>query len=303
MKKYQASRTAEYMAFFRALESVRPNGLFVDSFAAHFIRPSLRGAVRFSRLPVLGELVAWYTDRRLPGARTSAIARTKLIDDALLAALERNVQQVVILGAGFDCRAYRLSQLSAATVFEVDHPSTLGLKLEGLGKVLPKIPGHVRFVEIDFNHQSLPAVLVEAGFQPSHPAIFVWEGVTNYLTSEAVDSVLRYVAACRPATQIVFTYVHSGVLDGSAHFEGAERLLGDVAQLDEPWTFGLDPPRVPEFLQQRGLSLELDLSADEYRSKHFGQAAQRMKGYEFYHVAVACSSEGTRQIQARKEVP
>ena len=119
MNGNRASRTAEYMAFFRAMESVRPSGrrLFVDPFAERFVRAGLRRAVRASRWRVLAALVNWYADWRLPGARTSAISRTKLIDDALGDALQEGIQQVVIFGAGFDCRAYRLEPLRNMKVF------------------------------------------------------------------------------------------------------------------------------------------------------------------------------------------
>jgi len=240
-----------------------------------------------SRVPILGSLVTRYADRRLPGARTSAIARTRFIDDALLASLQANIRQVVILGAGFDCRAYRLPQLKSAMVFEVDHPSTLASKLNGLRQVLPEIPGHVRFVEIDFNHQKLPEVLAAADFQVSRAAIFIWEGVTNYLSPAAVDSVLQYVATCHSGTRLIFTYVHSGLLDGSVEFDGGADILRDVAQIDEPWTFGLSPDKAPQFLRERGLCLDRDLSAREYRRQYFGAAAERMRGYDFYHVAIA----------------
>jgi hypothetical protein len=81
--------------------------------------------------------------------------------------------------------------------------------------------------------------------------------------------------------------VHSGMLDGSVSFEGAERLLKDVATLDEPWTFGLQPPQVPAYLQERGWTLERDLSAHEYRITCFGETGRQMTGYEFYHVVTA----------------
>lgn len=282
------------MAFFRAIESVRPeNGrLFADSFAVHFVRPSLRSAVCLSRTPILAGVVNWYVDRRLPGARTSAIARTRFIDDVLRDSLAENITQVVILGSGFDCRGYRLAYSNGTAVFEVDHPATLAAKIACLREVLPKVPDNVRFVEIDFNHQVLPEVLNRAGFKSLRPAVFLWEGVTNYLTPGAVDSVLRYVASCSPGSRIIFTYVHSGILDGSVNFEGARRLLRDVARLDEPWTFGLSPIQLGEFLRERGLCLDRDLSAREYRSQYFGAAAQRMKGYDFYHVAIAGVPEG-----------
>src|SRR5207249_10059749 len=102
MRPHRSSRTAEFMAFFRALESVRrpPSArLFDDRFAPAFLRPWLRAVVGLSRLPVVGRLVPWYIDRRWPGARSSGIARTRLIDDVVRDALREKIEQVVILGA------------------------------------------------------------------------------------------------------------------------------------------------------------------------------------------------------------
>ena len=289
MHPSQPSRTAEYMAFFRACESVRPPSkrLFVDPLAAHFVNPSLRDAVRLAGIPVLGALVSWYVDRRAGGARTSAIARTRLIDDLACQALRDGMRQVVILGAGFDCRAYRLPGIDSAAVFEVDHPATLELKLARLRGVLPELPPHVHFVQVDFNRESFPQRLAEGGFDLSSTTLFLWEGVTHYLSSDAVDSVLRYVSVCPPGSRLIFSYVHSGALDPSASFEGAADILRNVARLGEPWTFGLDPVTVPEYLRQRGLQLDRDASARDYRTQYYGAAGQRMRGYDFYHVAIA----------------
>ena len=110
MKQNQASRTAEYMALFRALENFRPSNvrLFEDRFALEFLTPSLRTVARMSRYPFFSFLIPWLIDRLWLGARSSGIARTRLIDDALRKTLQEGMQQVVILGAGFDCRAYRI---------------------------------------------------------------------------------------------------------------------------------------------------------------------------------------------------
>jgi methyltransferase (TIGR00027 family) len=289
MQTNQHSRTAEYMAFFRATESVRPSKLrlFNDPFATLFLRRTWRRGVRLSKIPLLAKLVNWYADRRLPGARTSAIARTKLIDDSIRAFLRASVTQVVILGAGFDCRAYRLSELERARVFELDHPSTLAEKLSRLRDSGVDVPQNVRVVKIDFNHETLCDPLAAAGFEFHPSTVFLWEGVTNYLAAESVDAVLRFVVSCAPGTRLIFTYVDAGMLDGSVHFDGADRILRDVQKLGEPWTFGLHPQTAASFLSERGFSLELDLAANEYRRQCFGAAAEGMKGYEFYHVAVA----------------
>jgi len=119
------------------------------------------------------------------------------------------------------------------------------------------------------------------------PALFLWEGVTNYLTLDAVDTVLRYMGTLTSGSSLVFTYVHVGALEGSADFKGAASLLRKVERLGEPWTFGLYPSQVADFLRKRGLELDRDVGAAEYRARYFGPASKRMKGYEFHHVAIA----------------
>ena len=240
-----------------------------------------------SRIPYLATVVAWYADRKAPGARTSAIARTRLIDDIVSQALHEGIHQVVILGAGFDCRIYRLSDIRSVAAFEVDHPATVAVKLSRLRGLGAKLPANVRFVQIDFDRQSLAETLQQEGFDSGQPAIFVWEGVTNYLTASAVDAVLRYVAGCAGGSRLVFTYVHRGVLDGSGKFPDAAKIMSNVAELGEPWTFGMLPEELPSYLRERGLRLNRDDGARHYRKAYFGKAAESMKGYDFYHVAVA----------------
>src|SRR4051812_3116830 len=106
-----ASRTAQFVALYRALETVerRRPPLFQDPFAPLFLSPGLRRAVRAARVPALHTLIDRYADGRAPGARTSAIGRTKIIDEVVLGA---GVDQLVVLGAGFDCRAHRLPDLA-----------------------------------------------------------------------------------------------------------------------------------------------------------------------------------------------
>jgi methyltransferase (TIGR00027 family) len=297
MRSEQASRTAEHMAFFRALESARPvrQRLFEDTFALHFLRPAFRRAVKMSRIPVLGPFIPWCADRRIPGARTSGVARTCLIDELLDQALQASTRQTVILGAGFDCRGYRMASLRNSILFEVDHPATQAVKLAKLRRLLPQLPGHVRFVPLDFDGQSLSSALVASGFDPRCPTVFVWEGVTNYLTAKGVDSVLRYVAGCATGSLLLFTYVHRAALDGSGLFADAAKLLEELKRLGEPWTFGLDPDGLSAYLRARGLKLEQNFCAREYRARCYGPPGRHFKGYHFYQVAAASVPPRTAQ--------
>lgn len=295
MQLKRPSRTAEYMALYRAMESARPSGdrLFTDPLAVHFLGPSLRRAVALSRIPFLAPAIAWYADYRAPGARTSAIARTRFIDDIVCRDVRDGTRQVVTLGAGFDCRFYRLQELGSVAGFEVDHPSTLALKISRLRTLLEKATTNVRFVAIDFEHQKLADRLLAEGFDRRQPAIFIWEGVTNYLTPEAVDAVLQYVSDCAPRSRLVFTYVHRGAINHSGQFPDAAKIMQNVARLGEPWIYGLIPAKLPSFLHNRGLRLEQDHGANEYRRTYFGRAAESMSGYDFYHVSVASVPERT----------
>jgi len=287
----RASRTAEFMALFRALESCRrPRGerLLEDPLAVAFLRPSLRLAVLVAQVPLLGRIVPGFIDRRWPGARSSGVARTRLIDDLLIAALREGADQVVLLGAGFDCRAHRLPGIDRSRVFEVDRPATLGAKQARLRQRLPRLPGHVVFVEADFEDQGLEPALRSAGFSPISRSFFVWEGVTNYLTADAVDATLcRVGAVAAPGSRLLFTYVHRGLLDGSIAFPGGRRLSRTLRHIGEPWSFGLDPAEVSGFLAQRGFRLLEDWGAADYRSRYLGRRTRRMRGYEFYRVALA----------------
>jgi methyltransferase (TIGR00027 family) len=290
MKEGQASRTAEYTALFRALEATRSadRRLFEDRFASAFLSPGLRLVVGLSKMPLAGGLVRAYIDRRWPGARTSAVARTRFIDDAAEVALRSAIEQVVILGAGFDARAYRIPAMArVAVVFEVDHPSTSAAKRTIVQAVLASVPRHVRFVPVDFDSQPLQGTMSAAGYDPRRRTLFIWEGVTNYLTEDAVDGTLRWCAGAAAGSTLVFTYVDQQVLDAPQAFHGTEKLFATLRAAGERWTFGLDPSRLSTFLAQRGLLLGEDIGASDYRTRYFGSAAMRMRGYEFYRIAVA----------------
>src|SRR5262245_30389757 len=277
MRRGQASRTAEFMALFRALESSRPprRRLFEDRFAQLFLRLPLRLVLHLARLPLGRGLIPRLIDSRWPGARSSAVARTCFIDDALRAALRDGVEQVVILGAGFDCRAYRTPGIERARVFEVDHPDTLAEKRRCLRQVFPTAPPHVQFVAADFNQRQLEAIMADGRYDPARRTFFIWEGVTNYLTAPAVDVTFRWFAAAR-GSQVVFTYVHRRVLDDPQAFEGTATLFRTLRRTREPWTFGLDPAEVPGYLAVRGLDLIEDLGAVDYRSRYLtGQGRER----------------------------
>ncbi|MGE0396308.1 MAG: class I SAM-dependent methyltransferase [Kofleriaceae bacterium] len=276
-----ASRTAQYVALYRALETNEPSRppLFRDPFARQFLSRSLDFAITASRLPLVRSALVRYADRRAPGARTSAIARTAFLDDAVRTAVAGGVAQIVILGAGFDCRAHRMPELAGATVYEVDRADTQAVKRARVAAA-----PNVRYVAVDFLRDVVDTQLRAAGWDAAKPTFVLWEGVTNYLTEAAVASVLAWVGSLPAPSAIAFTYIHRGVLDGTGRFQGAQKMVDNVKRMGEPWTFGIEPSELGAFVGRAGLVVREDLGADEYRARYLpGDHA----GYAFYRICVA----------------
>jgi len=302
MREGYASRTAEQNALFRTLESSRPEGrrLFEDRLARTFLTWPLTLVARLALVPGLRRFVPWYIDHRWPGVRSSVVARTRLIDDTITASLGAPTDQLVILGAGFDSRAYRLPGMRRTTVFEVDHPNTQATKRRVLEHALLAEPTHVRFVATDFNQRGLDSAMAAAGYSESVRTFFLWEGVTNYLTEAAVDATLRWCSRASPGSLLLFTYVHSNVLARPSEFIGTERLFASLEKVGERLTWGIEPKKLPAFLAERGLSLESDVGASEYRERYFKDAARKMRGHEFYRIAIARVGKHAAQRSAER---
>lgn len=288
MRVGQASRTAGFNAALRAFESTRrPTArLIYDPFAVHLLPKRLAALVRLAAVPAVGKVVVNFVDRRWPGMRSSVIARTWLIDGWLADAVETGIDQMVLLGAGFDTRAWRLPFLARTRVFEVDHPATSATKQNRLAR-LQANRDHLQFVPVDFNRSTAAEPLATAGFDSSRRALVLWDGVTNYLQPSAVDATMRWIGSLARGGQLIFTYIHAGVLDGTVHFDGMGAVMQTVNRSGEPWTFGLEPALVPAYLHERGLRLMNDLNADDYRLQAMGPKARRIKGYAFYRAARA----------------
>jgi len=268
------SRTAQHNALFRALEQGQDVPLFSDPFARGFLRGRYR---LYGALPA--RAVARFIDRRWPGPRAAVSVRTRYIDDRVAEALADGLDQLVILGAGFDARAHRLPGLAGVRVFEVDHPSTQTMKRAVVGAP----PAHVRYVAADLAREPLAPALQAAGLARGARTLVLWEGVTNYLDAASVDATLRAVADL--ATSVVFTYVERALLDASAAFAGGRESLAYVRGLGEPFTFGLDPAEVPAYLHARGLDLLEDLDLETVAARYYAGARPPVSA--FYRVVTA----------------
>jgi methyltransferase (TIGR00027 family) len=263
MKKTRASTTAQGIAFARALESSKPAGerICYDPLARRLISPAFY---------LLGRLFANYGERKGPGVIGFLVTRCRYIDDYLQACLDTGLDQLVILGAGLDSRAYRFGQLKGRVkVFEVDHPATQQVKLEKLEKIFGKQPEHVTYVPVDFDEETLHK-LFDFGYSRQEKTLFIWEGVVYYLAAEAVDQTLGFVVKnSGSGSSIIFDYLYTSALT-AAHKRGEiVRMQRARRYTGEGLVFGIEEGQVEEFLRVRGYTQVQNVTSKDLKRIYF----------------------------------
>jgi methyltransferase (TIGR00027 family) len=275
MKDEKASFTAEATAIIRAAESAKPEGerICCDPYAKYFINPRYRNIGRPRRLT---RFMMWLAmDRRYPGITTEVVLRTRYIDDYVRECVGGGIRQLVILGAGYDSRAYRIDGLKGnVNVFEVDHPATQKLKTERLKGIPGSFPDHVVHVSIDFHREKLDRRLSEIGYDKKLKTLFIWEGVAMYITAEAVDETLAFVVNnSGQGSSIIFNYLVEPVGDGPSDPEmswwtlkNRQKWLEYAERIGEPFTFGIPEGGIEEFLCCRGFCQVVNATCKDMRN-------------------------------------
>jgi methyltransferase (TIGR00027 family) len=282
----------------RVVELYQPEEkrLFNDRFALDLLPFGWRVLLRLLFLPGLRDVIMASRERRMPGTLGAFLCRTCYIDDVLRQALAEPVQQVVILGAGFDSRAYRIAGIEKTRVFEVDLPGLVQAKQDRVTRVLGAVPAHVTYVGIDFDRDDLNETMERAGYRRGAKTLFIWESVTQYITAAAVDGTLRFVTeAPGKGSTIVFTYVRQGLIDGSDASELEQQMASMVARLGSPWIFGIDPAVIERFLTDRGLSFIEEVDAAEYQKRYLVPLGRELEVIEIER-AVLAGVDSERQL-------
>ncbi|MGD8475467.1 MAG: SAM-dependent methyltransferase [Anaerolineae bacterium] len=274
----------------RVIEMYQPEDrrLFDDPLAYALLPFGWQLLLRLAYLPGLRGAVLSMRERRMPGSLGGILCRTRYIDDVLQRSLAGGLDQVVILGAGFDTRAYRIAGMDRVRVFEVDLPGACKAKRSRLETVLGRMPRHVALVGMDFDRQDLGEMLCASGFQTGQRMLFIWEGVTQYITAEAVSHTLEFISRVSGAgSSIVFTYVRRGIIDGTDRPEWMGSFLVLAGKLGSPMIFGLDQAELEPYLLERGLELVEDVGAADYQEHYLRPLGREMNVFDGERAAFA----------------
>jgi methyltransferase (TIGR00027 family) len=257
-----------------AIEQYEPpeRRLVTDDLALSILPTGQRAIVRAMRWPFLRRLTVSAGERAVPGSWALITCRKRFIDDKLDESLG-NVEAVVDLGAGMDTRPYRLARRSDIKVFEVDLPVNIERKRAAVQRAIGGVPASVHLVPLDFEHKDLIGTLAAHGYRTDARTFFIWEGVTQYLTEDAVRATLAALQSAPTGSRLAFTYVRKDFIDGVNKYD-AEILYKRFRQRQQIWRFGLDPDAVAEFLAEYGWRL-IEQAGPEYFLRNYIEPAGR----------------------------
>ena len=295
---FRKDGTAQGVAKQRLIESLaKPSKRIIyDPYAENFVLGA--GIIK-----LMGHnLSVWLSKKFVPGFHEHLISRTRFIDDLIKKSISEQVEQYVILGAGYDSRAYNLKLPSGLKIFEVDQPEVQEIKLSKLPDEIPNSE-NITYVSVDFNYQSLKNQLLNSGFDKSKSTIYTLEGVSQYITREALNSTLSELALLTPNSNATFfmSYVNRLLReDPKACFgigyskpeRAAKFITNGAAKVGEPWISLYSSKEIEDLLSQNSFTLIENKTLADLNSKYFtpvGRTIPENHIFKIEHFIVAKS--------------
>jgi methyltransferase (TIGR00027 family) len=291
MRGSRPSITAENTAAVRAFDAMQPPDRQVchDAYARYFL--SDRFTARADPADAISRTLHQW-EKIVPGVCGAILARTCFVDECLSRAVNNRIEQLVILGAGYDTRALRFPGLQhKVKVYELDHPATQQYKLERLKRSCPDLANRVIYIPINFEKNHFGRALISHGYDRSKYTFYIWEGVSYYLPARVVDDTLFFIAGnCATGSEIVFDYFPASVVRGTCELPEARPLVRILSQFGEKIRFGISPEKIAGFLHKRGYTIVRNLSGADCRQAYFqgkaGMDATVSDLFNFAHAKV-----------------
>lgn len=253
MKTRDPRKMALQIAGLRANETNLPKEerVFEDPYAEYFFPEEMRSMARD---------VDWIKSERakyeamMPGVNGAIVARIKYMDECLEEAVRSGFKQLVVIGAGYDTRAYRINGVKEnIRVYEVDHPVTQEVKVGTIQGIFNGLPEHVVYVPVEFGRDRLDDKLLNAGYFPDEKTLFIAEGLLMYIPPPAVEALLTFICnASGPGSAMVADFFDPSVIDGTSPLKEARTLKMFVENEGAALLFGISPENVEDFFKQRG---------------------------------------------------
>lgn len=269
----EVEQTAVGPTFMVAIEQYAYPRLLTDPWAARILPRIWRLPVALSRLAVVRRYMVSATEKLVPGAWISLLCRKRYIDDLLREGVRHGLDAVVMLGAGYDTRGYRVAELAGLPIWEVDLPHNIAAKDQALRRCFARIPANVTLVPVDFEVDDVLDRLAHSGFDTGMRTFFVWESVTMYLSEAAVRGTLQTLGEAATGSHLAFTHFRKDFVDGTA-LHGADAAYEKFVLKRGLWKFGLNPEEVDPLLRECGWRAVEQMDPAEYRDRYLRPAGR-----------------------------
>lgn len=207
----------------------------------------------------------------MPGVNGALAARVRYMDECLIEAIQSGFKQLVVIGAGYDTRAYRIAGVKEnIRVFEVDHPLTQEVKIRTISEIFEAPPEHVVYLPVIFGKESVEDKLYPSGYDSRLKTLFIAEGLLMYLPPAAADNLLAFICnASKPGSSFVADYFDVSVVDGASSLKEAQVLKSFVEREGAHLQFGIPDGSVKAFFSERGFRQVACLGASDCKKQYF----------------------------------
>ena len=283
-------KMALQIAGLRANETHLPENerVFEDPYAEYFFPDEIR-KMFLDPKRVKAELAKY--EQMMPGTNGAIVARIKFIDECVTNCMAAGTKQLVIIGAGYDTRPYRITGVKEnLKVFEVDHPTTQTVKVDTIKTIFGREPHHVAYVPVIFGRDRLDQKLFESGYHPALKTLFIIEGLLMYIPPPAVDALLTFIAdASGPGSSLVADYFDTTVVEGTSPLKEAQVLRQFVENEGSRLQFGIQAGKEEAFFKQRGYGQVACISSASCKEKFFTNESRKRAVspmFNFVHAGV-----------------
>ena len=269
--KSEVTRSAWGAAFIKSIEKFQPEDqkLFTDPLIPRLMPFSYRLILGIMKIRIIRNWMIRLIERQGKGVIGALLCRTCFLDEALRQSPQHGIRQVVILGAGMDSKPYRRMVDESISFFEVDYPEIIHFKKKRVAQVLGQMPSNVFYIPIDFNTQSLQETIATSPYSHLEKTLFIWEGVTQYISQEAANKVFRYISDSAKGSILAFTYIVKSFIDDMDSETEKEKLDRKFRErLKRMWINGYDPGDLPGYLSDMNLQIMEDIGREEYKSRY-----------------------------------
>lgn len=273
MKKYKGIDTSYGIPMNKALGMLYPKEqrIYNDPFTEKILSGFSKYFIKLLHIPFIHRSITNFYEKKFPGMLGYLFCRFRYYDDVVKECLQKNEIDIIVnMGAGMDCRPHYIKGIEKLHYYEIDHPTVIEKKKQKIKKVLGKLPEFITYIGVDFDSQSIEEALQKAGYNLNSKTLFIWESVSGYLTKEANDAIFSFVSKAASGSKFVFSYVTLDFMNGKNLNHKTMELLYKriIVNQELKLQHGFEQSKIEEYLQKFSISTIEHIGAKEFKERY-----------------------------------